>query len=164
MKALNNVLKTEGFKKKNSNFYKETPDFIYIISVEKSPYGNTISFTMEVWLKVLGDYTNYPHVIMHPEYIVKDVKLYASLLKYDDDNNNIEVIQNKMKAVVNIVHDELLPYLFQYKNPDDIRNLILRKKAGDGSNYGVERTIGVRVDVWNYFGISWKKEVKLLIP
>ncbi len=158
MKALNDVLKTEGFKKKNSSFYKHTTDLILIINLQKSIYGDEFFINVTIWLKVIDD-QEWPlyykgHLIRRAEGFVKHEKMFKDSLNYRYDNDDVTLIKSKIDYAVNVIRDEIVPYLAQYETLDDIRNMVLKEKSG------IEQKLLITRDVWNYFGISWEREVK----
>ena len=152
MKALNDVLKIEGYKKKNSSFYKHTSDLILIINLQKSIYGDEIFINITIWLKVLDD-QEWPlyykgHLRSRIGGLVTNPKMLADSLDYRNDNDDIQLIKNKMNYAVNVIRDEVVPYLIQYATLDDIRNMVLLQKSGIKQKFLIHR------DVWDYFGIS----------
>jgi hypothetical protein len=156
MKALNDVLKVEGYKKKNSSFYKHTTDLILIINLQT--YGLEFFINITIWLKDI-DNQEWPlyykgHLRTRANHLTNQSKIFNDSLDYRKDNNDVEIIIRKIDYAVNAIRDEVVPYLVQYKTLDDIRNMVLKQKSG------IEQKLSIHRVVWNYFGISWEKEVK----
>ena len=59
-------------------------------------------------------------------------------------------VKSKMNHVVNIIRDEIMPFLLTIQTLNDIKDNILQAE--------IQQKLLIRKDVWNYFGISWERD------
>lgn len=48
-------LKEKGFKKKAKTWWRQSPDVIQVLNLQKSPYGDNLYVNLGIYLKALGE-------------------------------------------------------------------------------------------------------------
>jgi hypothetical protein len=116
-RSITEILKEEGFKKKGTSWYFETPECISVLDLQKSQWGGQHYINLGVFVKQF-DATPFPkehqcHIRGRLSEIVADKTQFERYLDLEDNSFSVE---QKLRAIVETIQKDALPLLSSFQS------------------------------------------------
>lgn len=129
MKAIYDLLKPIGFKKKGNSFYRIENTICHLINIQKSIYNNSqsVTFTANICVKYLETDKNIPSVTHFPiRERIGSLKEGGDFWYTFDEIQDIFIRKQKYQSEKELILKDIekyaLPFLNKFKNKEDIEN------------------------------------------
>lgn len=129
VKAIYDLLKPIGFKKKALNFYRVKNDICQLINIQKSFYNSnkSITFTINICVDIIKIDNNFPPMThFHIRERIGNIKGNGDCWYAFDEIQDIftrkQKYQSERELVLEDIEKYALPFLDKFTNQDDIEH------------------------------------------
>jgi hypothetical protein len=129
-KEMSTLMKSNGYKKKGTTWYKETNEVISVLNLQKSKWGEQVYINFGAFVKQLQDGMQFPkeyqcHVRFRLEDLIEDKKQFEMLTNFEDNSIGHS---EKIKLILNEIQINGFKALNQFDSVENVKKFAINNK------------------------------------